>query len=728
MSDTPERDEYERLARIRKRYDYMVSAWKEIREQAELDQRAQSIAGPWEPGERDERTKNGRPCVHLDQLTQYVSALVNQVRSEPIAIKVSPSGEGSSEDTAELRAKRIRAIEYESNAQQAYQSAFESAASMSFGAFGITIDYKSWDSMQRIIKFRRFANPWSIIWDPDCKEADSSDMRDCFILTREPREDFERNHPDATITSFGDNEVRLAPTWFDDDSVQVAEYWYRELKRRRVMFIESDRGPQRLFGDEVDGFKIKGDIFTFKDGSIAKLLDDRKTDQPLVKMLLTNGVEILDETDWPGKEIPIVPVVGRERYIRVANKVKRELHSYVRYARDGQMMFDYYKSNEAEIVGMTPKTPYIGYKGQFVEDYWESIHKIPRAFAEVEPILDGVSQVLPLPQRNAYEPPVQALEMGAEAARRAIQAAVASYGVTRLDDTNVKSGIALKQLDAQRDLGSYHLVDNYKIAIRRAGRIVNDLLDDVESDPMQVSVRGLDDEQEMVSINQPGPGGEPPKQYRLTEEGQHEVTLSTGPNFQSQHEEGTQLNDSIVANIDKIAAIAGPEKAVKLFSLSIQNRQVGPLGDKMVEILEPDPKGQQQQIPPQVQQAMQQAQQQNQALNAYAKQLEAQLQEYKRKAEGKDADNETKRQIAALQADVDMFKIRMDAMKAHEQMTSDENIANQRMVQEHRHFAVEADQAEVDQRINAMTQAHDMDMAERQAETQQMPMQPETME
>lgn len=718
------------LERIRKRYDYMLSAWKEIRDQAEKCQQALSVSGPWSEDDRDVREKNGRPCIHLDQLTQYISALVNQVRSEPIAIKVEPSGEGSDENTADLRARRIRAIEYESNATQAYETAFESAVSMGFGVFSIGIDYKSWDSMQRVIKVQRISNSWSVIWDPDCKEADGSDMKDAFEIHRELKDDFQRNHPDAQIVSFGKEETRLAGTWMDDDSIQVAKYWYIDRRSRKVFFIDRGKGIERFFGEDVEGYKVdeKNGVFTFKDGTQAKLIEYRDTEQPIVKWCLTNGLEILEEGDWTGKEIPIIPVIGRETFIRSGNKIKKTLSGYIDKAIDGQKLFNYAKSNSCEVVGMTPKTPWLGYKGQFSESYWSTLHQIPRAFAEVEPVVDGaMGQLLPLPQRQVYEPPVQALEMEAESARRAIQAAVASYGYTRLDDTNVKSGVALKQLDQQRDLGSYHLVDNYKCAIRRAGRIINDLLDDVENQPMQVSLRGLDETQEVVGINQPGPNGKRVA-YRLTEEGQHEVTLSTGPSFQSQKEEGMQVFETLVGNFKNLPL--DPAIAPKLLAELIRGRSLGPTGDRLIEIL--NPQKEDQQMPPQVQQAMAQMQQQLQALNAYAQQKEAELADMKQKFDGKVLDNETKKQIAALQADVDRFKIIMDANMKHEQLSSTENIKSAEMHQENKQMRLDAHQLdmedhhmEMDEAIRAMSEDNKVQMADRQAEMQSQQEMPE---
>lgn len=633
------------VKRIQERFKYMSAAWRRIREEAEDDMRSLSIVGPWPEGDIESRKQKGRPCIHLDQLTQYVDETINEVRMNPIAIKVDPNGEGTSEDTAELRSKRIRAIEYESNAQSAYLTAFEYATSMSFGAFGITVEHKAWDSFDKVIRLRRFANPWDILWDPDCKEQDCSDMRDCFVIDRMLKSEYEEQHEGFSLSSFGEEEVRQASDWLTGDKIQIAEYWYRETKPRRMFLLGMpDGGKLKIFADEIEGFKIKGEHVIFRDGSAAKILQDRRTEQPFIKMCLTNGLEILEKNDWPGKWIPIVPVLAKEVFYREGNEVKKRYESRIRKARQGQLLFDYYVSNEAETISMVPKIPYVGYTGQFTAPYWETLNQEPRAYAEVEPHVDGSPDVLPLPQRQAFEPPIQALEVGKESTRRSIQAAIGSYGFTRLDDTNVKSGVALERLKAQNNLGSYHLVDNFKMAIRHAGRIINDLLDDVETEPMTVALRGMDDKQETANINQPGPDGKMVA-YRLTDEGQHEVTITEGPSYQSQREEAREFTKNLVGQIKNLPV--EPAVAQKLLALLVRLEQLGPIGDKIEQLLDPDEAGDD--ALPRALQALQKTQQQLQALNAYAKQLEQKLIEAQDKIESKEAENATRVQIVTMQ-------------------------------------------------------------------------------
>ena len=668
----------EMLLQIRQTYDYYYDAWKDTRDQAEKDDRTLSISGPWADEERAARKRHKRPTIHLDQISQYVHALINEVRSNPISIDIDPSGEGANEDTAELRSNRVRQIEYESNGVQAYQTALESAAKRGMGFAGIKIDYKSWDSTQRIIKIRRFPNSYAILPDPDPQEADFSDMEGCFVLSRMTHDAFKRKFKNRDIGDFGSEHIQLAPKWVNDDSVQVAEYWYKEYRpRTQIVFTDESGGDIIRYLDEFKGAKVDKKRLILKDGTDFEMpvKSVRKVHQPIVMMCLTNGLEILEQengekyVEWPGKWIPVGVCLGEEDFVRSGEKVKRDVKSLIRRARDGQMLFDYYKSCEAEAVGMAPKVQWVIYEGQDDghETEWKKANKVPLSVLHVKATTDEVpNQILSLPKPAVYEPPVQAVEIGSESARRSIQASMGSYGFTRLDDTNVKSGIALDRLKAQNQLSSFHFVDNYKHFIRHMGRMINDLLDDVEgSRPMTVGTRDRTGKYEAVKINQNVNGKV--RTYSLTDESQHEVTISTGPNFQTQREEAVMLVDTLVQNLDKLP-IDPPTKS-KIMALLIKLKQLGPIGEQLEKTFAPDPGD----IDPmQVMAEYERMAQVAEALGQKVQQLENEL---KYKASIKEADNQTRRDIAALNADVEKLRIMVEAMGKTNELESKETIA-----------------------------------------------------
>src|SRR6185503_380234 len=373
------------LKEIREDFAYFRDYWRENYEESKTDLRYVSGV-PWEQDERREREDNHRPVVCPDELDQYLNQAINNLRQNQLAIKVEPAGEQAKDEDAERRSDIIRGIEYQSNAQSAYSNAFSSAINCAFGFFRITTKQISADG-EVTPRIKIIPNPLSVYLDPNAKELDFSDQKRCFVLDLMRKSDFERKYPKAQSKGFTAQDFASADAsaWFDGKAVVVAEYW-------RV----DDYDPDTQEGGKVTQY-------------------------------ITNGVEILEKHDWPGKWIPIIPVLGNELYVPSGGDVKRMFYSMIRKARGAQMMMAYIASTEAEVYGMIPKAPFVGYVGQFEtdNDSWETLNKVPRSYVQVDPITDATGQtVLPVPSKPQFTADIQTFEIGKESWRRSIQASM----------------------------------------------------------------------------------------------------------------------------------------------------------------------------------------------------------------------------------------------------------------------------------------------------------------
>jgi hypothetical protein len=77
----------------------------------------------------------------------------------------------------------------------------------------------------------------------------------------------------------------------------------------------------------------------------------RTVDRRKVMWMKTNGYEVLDEREWPGKWIPVVRVVGNE--FEVDGRLY--ISGLVRNAKDAQRMYNYWTSQEAEMLALGPQ-------------------------------------------------------------------------------------------------------------------------------------------------------------------------------------------------------------------------------------------------------------------------------------------------------------------------------------------------------------------------------------
>lgn len=596
------------LQEIRERYRYASDAWRKIREERQIDLRYLS-GDPWDPKDKKARADFGRPAINHDQLNQWVFQGVNNLRQNKRGIKVEPRGNGADDRTATLRQDQIRTIEYRSKAQMAYLRAAQDMYEGSYGFFRITRKYISDDSDDQEIIIKPIPNPDSVLLDPDYKEADASDDGWAFVLEPLANEEFKRRYPDAERTDFTGEDMRVATDWIKDKTVLVAEYWK----------IESTPGK----------------------GKTGRAIQKKQ-----VVQYITNGVEILERLPQPGIEIPIIPMFGLERYVDDGSGPERQLYSLIRLAREPQMSLAYLCSQEMEEAGMTPKTPVMGYTGQFEtdEDNWTHLNKKPVAFIQVDPVTDATGQtILPLPQWKQYVPNFEAYEAAKDACTRAIMAAIGISPLpTAAQRQNEKSGIALDKIQQEQAIGSYHFVEGFERALERAGRIIESWIPVVyDTERLGVGLQQADDSRRVVNLNTAEPYPDPKTgemvHYPIGEE-EHDVTVSTGPSNISERDAVDKFLDNLLANLPTLPV--PPPAAAKLLAMAIRMKDLGPKGDQMADIIDPQQGDPSQQL--------QGLQQQLQAQGQAAQQMQAELQQLRLEKQGKVVDNEYKLQIEKM--------------------------------------------------------------------------------
>ena len=591
------------ITEVRENFQYASDAWRDIREEAKKDMAC--VAGDtWDPSERSRREdpKQSRPCLCLDECTQYLNQEINGVRQAKRSIHVIPRGSGANDKEAELRGNIIRDIEYDSQAQAAYITGFENAIQRSYGWLRVTTARAVPGKPEKKIVIRRIANPDTVYPDPDYREADSSDKAWCFVIDYMSRKKFKREFPDAAYQNFTSEQMVVAPTWIKPNHVQVAEYWKREK---------------------------------FKDGTIK------------VTQYLTNGLEVLEENEWPGKYIPLVLFVGKELWVDDEGGSRRIWESLVRKARDPQQLLNYSASTEAEVIRMVPKTPFVAAKGQIVNpEEWQKVNDTPLAYLIHDPYAGnagGQAQPLPPPSRPAYDPPVQQLEIAKESAKRSIQAAMGISPLpTQAQRRNEKSGIALEKIQDETQQGSFHFVDNYERGLMFCGRIINDLLFAVYDTPRDVGVRHKDESHHVIRINEKSQDENGQPVAHLLSDGEYDVTISTGPSYQSEREQANEFSDGMLEIIGTLPV--DPSVKAKLVALSITMKDLGAIGEEMAELIAPK---QPNAIPPQAQAQIASAQQELQLAQATIAQL---MQE----KVARHAELANKLAVAKLQADKDI--------------------------------------------------------------------------
>ena len=610
---------------IREAFQDYRSDWKDIRDEAASDMLAISPEGPWSAEDRKMREDNGRPCLHLDQINQFLNQVNGNVRKNKRAIKAIPKGNGANDKDAEKRSNLIMGIEERSKAQQIYLGAFQCMTERSYGFSVIRTEYEDVNSFDQGIIIKPIPNPDTVLISPHYKQADASDIPEGFLLDRIPRKEFKQKYKDAKITDFDGalGEEAGVSDWVNDRTVQIAEYWRVEHDYKTLLLVESPAGPVVL--DEKQYKEI---------GKVGHVIRDRKVEIPKVIQYWTNGLEILDEIPWAGSRIPIISCLGPERWVTRGGKAERQLLSMVRFARDPQMLFDFLATQECEEAGMVPKVPFIGYKGQFEsdKDAWEELNKIPHAMVQADLVIDGANgQVLPLPSRPQYAANFQQYEIAKDSAGRSLQTSMGIAPLpTAAQRANQKSGVALEKIDDMENLGSYHFVDRYENCyLHNMGWQINELITPILDTQREMPVSEPDGSRAVLHIV--GKTSHPlddqgsydvqnlPDGHLHTAKGEFGVTISTGPNYQSEREEQSEFVNTLIDNMANLPQPGTP--GAKILALGIRMRpNLGPIGKQMADVFDPPDADN---LPPEAQaiiaplkQQVQQLSQENMALHA----------------------------------------------------------------------------------------------------------------
>ncbi len=598
---------------IRDAYQDYRDAWREIRDEATADMRAISPEGPWTDEDRDARKGSGRPCIHLDQLNQFLAQVNGNVRKSKRAIKAIPKGNGANDQDAQKRSAAIMGIEERSQAQPIYLNAFQSMIERSYGFAVIRTEYRDDSSFDMEILIKPVMNPDTVLLSPYFKQPDASDIPDAFFLDLMPKADFKKKYPDARVTDFGDQDLNdsTITDWIKDKYLQVGEYWKVQTSFETLLLVETEKGPVVFTEDEWKQMKERG--------AQGKVKRDRKVETPAVFQYMTNGLEILDKVPWDGSRIPIISCLGPERWTTEGGKPKRQLLSMVRFARDPQMLLDYLASGECEEAGQIPKSPFVGAVGQFETDKeaWGEVTKVPHAFLQYDLTLDSGGAQAPPPARPVWTPNFEVWEVAKDAAGRAIQAAM---GQTPLPDAaqrrSQKSGVALERIDDMISLGSFPFVDRFESGfLHNMGWQINELITPVLDTQREMPISQPDGKRSTMQLvgNTSHPLNDQGA-YEVqgledghlhTGKGEFDVTIDTGPSYQSEREEQDDFVDTLIANIANLPQPGTPQ--AKVFALGIRMRPtLGPVGQQIADVFDPPPPDPN--MPPQAQAAIQQLQ------------------------------------------------------------------------------------------------------------------------
>lgn len=674
------------LATARKRFAAAAEDEKPLRDKFVSDLKFASPDGDdqWDPQMKLQREQAGRPAMSFPRCHTFVQQVSNEARQKKPQIKFAPRLE-QDKDTASVLEGLARYIQYDSQAQVAYETAIEYSAGGSFGYYRFLTEYCDDESDDLELKVIPVLDPLAVygILVPACFNRKP---KFAFVVEEIPKEEYKLLYPDSDMASLAWSEAEhRGEGWVGSEAVRIAEYWYVEETK-----VEGKRRPKTT-----------------------------------VKFCKTNGLEILEdsETEWPGSTIPIIAVLGKQMIM----EGKPKLFSVVRPQKGAQQLINYSKSRIAETLSTSPVSPFMVAEGQIngYENEWKTLNTTVRPFLTYKTV-DNEGRPIPPPARQTFEPPIQALSAFVLQEVDDLKATSGIFDASLGNQANETSGRAILARKDQSSLTTMHYIDNLARSFKQGGDIIAEIVPKIYDTEREIEILGEDEKQKVITINKQYVDEDGKPRHYKVKNVKMSYVVTMGQAFDSKRMESFDTMQQVLSTSPNLLPMVGD-----IFFRNSDLAGADQLAERFKKMLPPNLQDDQdqEQIPPQAQAVMQQLQQHNQALNAAAQEYEKQIQQLQMEKQAKVIDNESRMAIEKMkiEAQLAVAEISTKAQNLNERISFVEDLAQQFHAQAHEQAmaaqgAVHAQQAQQQAADNQSQQsAQDAQQAAQQQQAQAQP-------
>ena len=550
------------IAKARENARAGASYWSENWELAEAD--LKFISGDqWPDQVRNERELEQRPCLTNNVLPTFVEQIIgDQLQNKP-SIKInatdvtrvpdSETGEDTSlkiksltstkeYELAEVLQGIIKNIEYNCDAEDAYDVAFQGAVEGAFSYLRVRSDYIADDQFEQDLIIEAIENQFSVIIDPSAKKPDKSDMMWCFIDDQMLKDDFKEKYPNASMEPVNTDSVDDVGSWFSEQTVRVSEYFTREAVVKDVCLLSDGRS---IYKDDIEPV-----IDELLEQGVT-IVRERKVKTFKTLWRKITGRDVLEgPIELKCSTIPVVPVYGKSTTI----KKKKIYRSAIRHSIDAQRMANYWDSAATEAVALAPKAPFSGTPEQIegFEDEWESANTSNLSFLPFNAQSPGDRG--PQRQQPAIVPSAE-ISMSMQSSDK-IKSTMGMFDASVGAQGNETSGRAILARQRESDTGSFRFIDNLSKAIRRVGRLLVELIPTIYDTERVVRLKFPDETEDFIKLNEQIFDDESGKWITISDLsiGKYDVVVTTGPAYTTQRMEAA---DSLMQFAQAVPAAAG---------------------------------------------------------------------------------------------------------------------------------------------------------------------------
>ena len=473
-----------------------------------------------------------RPQLTINETNVYLKKVTNAQRQQRPRGKASPVDSFADKKVAKVITGLGRHIEVNSDADNAYDTAFDFAATIGWGYWRLRADYVSEDSFDQDIFVDVIDNPFTVYFDPNSRLPDGSDAEGCIVTDLMRKKVFEKEYPGAQMSGFsargtGDSEA----DWISEQDIRLAEYFYIDRVRSKLVML-SDKTA--VWDDQIPPVELMAQFGI-------TIVGDRESFKRVVKWCKQTAFEILEEKTLPGRWIPIIPVY----WTNVIIDHRRVKQGLVKDAMDPQRMVNFWQTSITESIALAPKAKWL------IPEGGDEGHE--REFAQANlspnPVLrfktkgvDGAD--IPAPIRLQPEPPPAGAVEATFLASQNLSRVLGVFDPAVRGGAQHKSDKTLNAERGQSEMTNFDGYDNLVRSIKHSWRIMLSYFPAIYDTERVMRIIGEDGKDSLITINEkttaphPETGEAIAKVLNDVTVGQYDVVMETGPGYDTRRQEG----------------------------------------------------------------------------------------------------------------------------------------------------------------------------------------------
>lgn len=439
-----------------------------------------------------------KPRLTINKVRQHNLQIKNETKKNPPGIKINPVGGEATFKAAMAIQSLIRQIERQSRASGAYSTASGFQVDGGIGYIRVTTDYVDDRSFNQEIFIKRVRDPLTIYLDPDANEIDKSDGRFGFAFEDAPTDEFLRQNPTMKGKLSTANSISgMSDNWLSADHVRVVEYFARTMKKNRLVLMLDPSDTEKKRRIIALWSKIPKELQEQIEAN-GSILQEREVFEHTIHHYKIAADTILEKNIWPGKYIPIVPVIGEETIID--KKLDRKGHT--RNLKDAQRMYNYWTSKAVEQVALQTTTRWFLPVGatENLETYYAKINTQNYPFIPYNAMdVDGH----PLPPPTPIEPPQMAegFIKGMMISQNELNMASGQRDENQGQETNAISFKAINARQQPGEVATYHFKDGLATAMVQVGHIILDIMPHIYDTKQIKRILAKDGTESLIQID-----------------------------------------------------------------------------------------------------------------------------------------------------------------------------------------------------------------------------------